>query len=630
MPEDVSSDGRTDSVLSRKLKKVLDSKLESDKDTVDALKELSTFFQDNNMKTRRNLRGEIERRNLQINNDFLTAFETVKESLDSLHANVVGMSESCKTMKTRLAASKTVTHQLMRQTTEVQSSTKNLQMQRDVATKFREKLSLTSDELDVLKSKPGQHKIDQEFFTVLEKVGRIHRDCKVLLNAGHQTLAFGTMEHMSDLQEAALDRLYRWAQSAVRNTELGDNGPQLAKALFHLQDRQLLFQYVIDEYTSSRRAALVRSFVEALTVGGPGGTPRPIEMHAHDPTRYVGDMLAWLHQACPGEAENINQLLKLCDKIEKVNVEAKILAGVTEGVCRPLKSRVEQILISEQGSVVLYRLTNLIRFYENTISGVLKVPTSGFGTTLKELQQLSYSQFMSMLQSSVSSQLARVEGSVGDLSPSHATTSLLGLLRDVLAGHSVVDESQDDLPIIISSISDPLTHQLQHTAASLPSQDGAVFMINNLHQLRTTLSLYQTAETKLNELSAQIEKNLKTLCTDQATHLLASLSLLPMTPLLATGGDGTPLSTVPGCHPQAVLECSSRLDSLLAAPDILLLPATRLLLSSQHRKFVVQHAFKELLVVYESLYRAVRDSKNGYDPTMLSKSPEQVMQLLQL
>ena len=190
---------------------------------------------------------------------------------------------------------------------------------------------------------------------------------KVLLNAGHQTLAFGTMEHMSDLQEAALDRLYRWAQSAVRNTELGDNGPQLAKALFHLQDRQLLFQYVIDEYTSSRRAALVRSFVEALTVGGPGGTPRPIEMHAHDPTRYVGDMLAWLHQACPGEAENINQLLKLCDKIEKVNVEAKILAGVTEGVCRPLKSRVEQILISEQGSVVLYRLTNLIRFYENTI-----------------------------------------------------------------------------------------------------------------------------------------------------------------------------------------------------------------------------------------------------------------------
>jgi len=63
MPEEqVSDDPKADSVLSRKLKKILDSKLETDKDTVDALKELSTFFQDNNLKTRRNLRGEIERK----------------------------------------------------------------------------------------------------------------------------------------------------------------------------------------------------------------------------------------------------------------------------------------------------------------------------------------------------------------------------------------------------------------------------------------------------------------------------------------------------------------------------------------------------------------------------------------
>lgn len=26
--------------------------------------------------------------------------------------------------------------------------------------------------------------------------------------------------------------------------------------------------------------------------------PRPIEVHAHDPLRYVGDMLGWLHQVC--------------------------------------------------------------------------------------------------------------------------------------------------------------------------------------------------------------------------------------------------------------------------------------------------------------------------------------------
>ena len=77
-------------------------------------------------------------------------------------------------------------------------------------------------------------------------------------------------------------------------------------------------------------------------------------------------------QVCPGEAENISHLLKLCHKTDKVEVTVRILSGITEGVCRPLKSRIEQILVSETSAIVLYKLTNLIRFYETTISDVLK------------------------------------------------------------------------------------------------------------------------------------------------------------------------------------------------------------------------------------------------------------------
>ncbi len=44
---------------------------------------------------------------------------------------------------------------------------------------------------------------------------------------------------------------------------------------------------------------------------GPGGTPRPIELHSHDPLRYVGDKLAWLHQACASEKEHLEGLLKI-------------------------------------------------------------------------------------------------------------------------------------------------------------------------------------------------------------------------------------------------------------------------------------------------------------------------------
>lgn len=61
----------------------------------------------------------------------------------------------------------------------------------------------------------------------------------------------------------------------------------------------------------TRQATLLNSFMDALTRGGPGGIPRPIEIHAHDPLRYVGDMLAWVHQTIAGEREFLEALFDL-------------------------------------------------------------------------------------------------------------------------------------------------------------------------------------------------------------------------------------------------------------------------------------------------------------------------------
>lgn len=46
---------------------------------LEALKALSTFFTENNLRSRRNLRSDIEKRSLGINEEFLTAFQVVKE-----------------------------------------------------------------------------------------------------------------------------------------------------------------------------------------------------------------------------------------------------------------------------------------------------------------------------------------------------------------------------------------------------------------------------------------------------------------------------------------------------------------------------------------------------------------------
>ena len=336
----------------------------------------------------------------------------------------------------------------------------------------------------------------------------------MVAGAGHTAAAISVREQMVELQEAGLDRLYRWAATAVRAGE-----PELqllAPALQHLQARPALFSLVLDEYTGARRAGLVRQFLSALTEGGPGGTPRPIELQAHDPARYCGDMLAWLHQACPAESELLSALLRQCGP-EQAELASKALAAVTEGVTRPLQSRMEQILVSEPGPVVLYRLTNLIRFYQGMLAGV--VGPGGLLTVLAELQQLALSQFLSQLQGAVAAQLGRGgRAGPGDLAPAPATTALLALLREILAGQGVVD-SGPDLPSILACLADPLAKQLGERAAAMPSQDGAVFLVNNMHQLATTLSLYPGTEARVASLQQEIDRGLARLSQAQATHL---------------------------------------------------------------------------------------------------------------
>lgn len=52
-----------------------------------------------------------------------------------------------------------------------------------------------------------------------------------------------------------------------------------------------------------RRKVVVRDFLQALTQGENALSARAIDIQAHDPLRYLGDILAWTHQAVAGEKE---------------------------------------------------------------------------------------------------------------------------------------------------------------------------------------------------------------------------------------------------------------------------------------------------------------------------------------
>lgn len=63
----VGENNQNDDQIKKRLHKILETRLDADKETLDALTDLSTFFTENTLQTRRNLRSQIEQRSLAIN-----------------------------------------------------------------------------------------------------------------------------------------------------------------------------------------------------------------------------------------------------------------------------------------------------------------------------------------------------------------------------------------------------------------------------------------------------------------------------------------------------------------------------------------------------------------------------------
>ena len=604
-------------VLSRKMRKILDSQLESDLETQEALKELSTFFTENTLKNRRYLRGEIERRSLQINVDFLEDFSKVKEALENVRNEVLQINESCAKMKLQIENTKSKTRDLVAQTTDLQDRGALLEKREKIVQEFMTNYQLSADEVEALQRKP----IGKAFFEALEKAFEIQTECK---KHGQQTTMLNIMDEMVKYQELGIQRLFKWTMDACRSTSSGlspMDSDLLPLALGQLQKaRPNLVQDVLDEYCQARKNYVTRSFLDALTLGGPGGTPKPIELHAHDPQRYVGDMLAHLHQATPMEKENIYALLKQCGPVgdkDKSQTCEESLAIITEGSCRPLRSRVEQILLSEHGPLILYQLTNLIRFYCGTIGHVIP-KTSALIEMLDDLDQLAYTQFLSVLQASVTHQTSSRMGMEHlpsqDLSPTPNTLALLSLLKELLNSTTVLEEKPEQNEEIVNSILDPLLASVASSVASFPSIDQDVYQLNSLYQIHTTLSLFKYNDIKLQKLEQDMNLHLDTLSSEQTSSLIANLGLQTICSMNQSNQDVKTIKVF-----------LNKFDSFLIAPEDYLLSQVKLLVSSGHRKSITKRSLQVVSATYKQLYQALDQPES-----LMTKTPEQVDLLLHL
>ncbi|ESO00870.1 hypothetical protein HELRODRAFT_112997 [Helobdella robusta] len=624
--------------LSKKLSKILDTRLDNDKDMLEALKSLSIFFTENNIRTRRNLRGDIEKRTLNINEEFIGAFAVVKEQLDSIYKDVEAINACCQDMISRLKKTKSQTHDLISQTTTLKAETHKLQLRNRLVDAFLLKFQLTEEEKQALKTgRDGQLRSD--FFTALVRVKQIHNDCKLLLRTNHQTAGLEIMESMALQQETAYEKLYRWTQNecCLLSTDSPDISLKLSQAIAALYDRPVLFKYSIDEFGNARRAAVVRNFIDALTRGGPGGNPRPIELHSHDPLRYLGDMLAWIHQSTASEKEHAQALLKNCQMID--NAIEDILMHITEGpliqsIINSIQVRIEQVLTSEPGPILLYKLSNLLQFYISTISQMMP-STCVLVHTLDEMFQLSRKVFFSSLSFAANKLIDKVvEQPPADLTPTDSIQKVLALLQGILSSNessvASADEKRGVFLQILTYMVEPLVQACSLSASQLPPVDMATYMVNSLHVIQCVVALYEFTDQRLEMLQAQIDAHMDTLVNEHASLILHHCGLTSLcTSLQLYARSEEPLSKMSGMDVASVKAAMAKLDGFLSNPDPTTMGQCNRVQSSKFRDQIKRRTTELICMAYSQLYSAISDPKNQY-PSITSIAPIEPGQVARL
>lgn len=679
----MESSGGQVNPLSRKISKILETKLDHNRDLLEPLKGLSDFYSCNSVRARRSLRSDVEIRNVQMNEEFVTMLRGLNRKIDEVYSEVEAMNSSCNDMMSRLQTTKSQTRDLINETTKLQNENQKLILKGKVMQTFLAKFQLSVQELQALKGnttlgKHGHHlgskmsptpspspRLTPEFFASLSKVKKIHNDCKVLLRSNQQQAGLEIMEQMALLEESAYERLYRCLQEEMRG--LTSENPEIrslsCSAIAALHSRPVLFQYVLTEFSTARRTAIVRGFIQALTRGGPGGTPCPIELHSHDPLRYVGDMLAWVHQAVATEKELSMNLLR--DIQEKLGVAVTVpiaqetLGHVTEGIGRPLQVRIEQVLTTEQDAIVLFKLKNLIHFYHHVVKSIVighslsgvATPTSGpsgapptlthtlgensLASTLHCLHGLADKMFLNALSCQASKLLERVDSPPEDLSPSPTLTRSLGLLRDLLLSHDAsiasIEDRKAQFKTITSILVDALLQMVQVAASSLSGEvDTAAHLINSLHLIHTTLTVFEFVEDQLEMIQAQMEAHVDTLISEQAGLVFSAVDLKIAYQIVQSKPRG-PFLDHHEMQPNVLKASMMRFDSFLASPDSICLPQLSFLTSAAIRESILHKSTQLILAAYKSLYEVITNPIHGYkDPQgIVPRTPDQVQRLLQ-
>lgn len=504
-------------------------------------------------------------------------------------------------MKSQLDTAHKATAPILDESSQLMKRREQIESKANLLKQFKSHFILTEEEVNrlTLPSEP----IDDHFFATLSKTKKIQRDCELLLGFESQVLGLELMEKSSKYLNAAYQKLYKWIQREFKNSNL--ETPQLntsmRRALRFLSERPSLFQSCLEFFAEARERMLVDSLHLALTGETPSGetdpTVKPIEMAAHDPLRYVGDMLAWTHSATVGEKESLEALFisegeelakglkagrenepwSLVSNEDEIIPEFDPHATLNElvdrnlsGVTRALHRRIEQAVQTNEDIIPAYKLANLVAFYRTLFSKILGEKSNLLGC-LENIESEAQRQFRSLIRDYIAALQSDFLHPPSDLGAPPFLQDALGQLVAIMNIYETsIDRPEDretDFKPILAEALDPFIAGCESVAQGMRSLDKRIFLTNCKLAVIGALRPFEFTQGRVKALQEGMEGDLQDLKDGQVAFLCKGSGLddifNAVAPFDVPLEDPQAVASLPQLQPDSLAAASQTLDDFL-------------------------------------------------------------------
>ncbi|KAI1495660.1 oligomeric Golgi complex subunit 6 [Biscogniauxia marginata] len=644
-PPAPGSSGKSANPLSSKVTTVLSTSY-ADADFRESLALLDERGIRNTAEARRQLRLDVQIEVIESNGEIITEFGRVADQLRRIGTTIDKLNKSYQEMKSHVTAAHDATSSTIQEASSLTTQRQNVETKQQLLKAFREHFVLTEDEVASLTM--TAEPVDDQFFLVLSKAKRIRHDCEILLGFENQTLGLEIMDQTSKNINQAFQKLYRWVQKEFKTLNL--ENPQIhssvRRALRVLAERPSLFQNCLDFFAEAREQILSDSFYLALTgtsaSGGKDHSVKPIELVAHDPLRYVGDMLAWAHSATVSEREALevlfvsdgneiakgiqegreNELWRLMADEGDGPVEFDAVKALNDlvdrdvsGAARILRQRIEQVIQTNEETILAYKLANLLGFYRFTFSKLLG-DESILLQSMTNVESEALRQFRSLMRDHIATLQGEFQHTPSDLGPpdflQDALKQLTAIMKtyetSIAASSPSADRAADFEPILAESF-DPFLSGCENmsqtlSATSTPAPTRSIFLINCLLAARHALSPFDFASARTARLQSRIDELSATLVDAQYAFFRRESSLEPLFDALAPlheGDDAVKIASgaLEAARPEALARASQGLDDFLPSAVMDAVENIRHLQDAQLAREVTEEAADRFCTEFE-------------------------------